>query len=1346
MASTNITINVVEPATPPSPVPIESGTSIPVPDTGLFTHGIGAQEATIIGVSIVAILALIAFIVIKRKSLKSLLKTNKHLVKKLFMLATVVSLATLTGLFFYTGKANINAIENELTVEANSVDLTIEVSDKPVFAYLPVELTVKEATEAGYTLTAYTENTDLVSTTDQNNKIPMITVNEEELTNLEDNTYGLSLNKPESQEDIIYTSLSTDSDSATVLKTVDDYAETLENDTTTIYYGFYITPDLPVGTYTNNSEIIYEADKNIITTITFNGNDNDGGEDIDNVIINGGETSPLPQNTFTRTNYIFNGWNTVQNPTEDNPGTHYDNEADFTASATNIENITLHAQWLNTTAVSFDGNGSTSGNMDSVTVIEDTPQNLPQNIFTKTNATFIGWNTLADGTGESYIDEAEYIVSATSSHTVTLYAQWASTTITFNGNGADSGSMSDFIIAAGATSTLPQDTFTRANYVFNGWNTNQDGTGTSYNDQANFTATSSTSQNITLYAQWKPITTISFNGNGSTSGSMNAITLIGGNEQSLPQNTFARNGYLFTGWNTNQDGTGTSYDDEASYIASTTNVNNITLYAQWQELPIMQNVSEWGNTLNEHDTVLAVDKRDYKTYYVTKMKDGKIWMTQNLDLDLNINKTLTPADTDVSQSWTPERSTIFTVSGASASGWVHDVSNPYSADPGELYVYSSSTTNNDTQFNSLEACQAEHPDCSQHNHAGNYYNWTASIASNDSSGIYVRYNNTVTSICPAGWRLPTGRDSSNTATSREFNALLYAEGIMNNPISDGYAINGLDNIRKSPLWFVRPGNVSYGSLNNVGGGGIYWSSTAYNSNSAYGLYFDSNSVEPASTDVRYSGYPIRCIAKQQRITFDGNGSDGGSMNDINILAGSTITLPANSYTKEGYAFVSWNTAEDGSGTSYQDQAEYAANTEQPGNIILYAQWTDCLPNSICYKANGANEGESDPKMGAQTKNYNDNTNTITSNMEVNLWPPNYKYDTNNDGYNDYGFAGWSEDKNAATKILDTDGTNDPTIYGPNQNITLGDVSTKGLKLYAVWMPVAKDSTNTELTFQTTDLLTTTLADGTTLASKSNGYVTALKDQRDDQVYAVAKLADGNYWMIENLRLDNNPDQPNWGDNALSQGFDGAFVGLANVESTNFTFNTKANSLYNTSNITGSNQYYRFPRYNNINTTTSTANMTAYDNKTNVYSLGNYYTWAAAIADTTGYEYNGSHANIKTSICPAGWHLPYGNNGTSDNNIGNISGGFYYLGDKIDGIESSAASSKAWRVFPNNFMYSGLFRNSAADGRAEYGCYWSTSAKSIDDAYELDFEKNYVRPGTSSLDKYHGFAVRCVVGE
>ena len=89
--------------------------------------------------------------------------------------------------------------------------------------------------------------------------------------------------------------------------------------------------------------------------------------------------------------------------------------------------------------------------------------------------------------------------------TVAVVAQPRTVTITFDGNGADGGSMLQQTIIAGDTENLTANAFTRAGYEFTGWNTDADGNGTAYADEAAFTA-SGDEQRVTLYAQWKKLT------------------------------------------------------------------------------------------------------------------------------------------------------------------------------------------------------------------------------------------------------------------------------------------------------------------------------------------------------------------------------------------------------------------------------------------------------------------------------------------------------------------------------------------------------------------------------------------------------------------------------------------------------------------------------------------------------------------------------------------------------------------------------------------------------------------------------------------------------------------------
>ena len=112
-------------------------------------------------------------------------------------------------------------------------------------------------------------------------------------------------------------------------------------------------------------------------------------------------------------------------------------------------------------------------------------------------------------------------------------------------------------------------------YTFAGWFTTLTD-GEQVQDNATLTA------DLTLYAQWTANSyTVTFDANGGE-GSMNQQTFTYDVAQALNQNTFTRTGYSFTGWNTQADGNGSTYGDEAEILNLTTEANgSITLYAQW---------------------------------------------------------------------------------------------------------------------------------------------------------------------------------------------------------------------------------------------------------------------------------------------------------------------------------------------------------------------------------------------------------------------------------------------------------------------------------------------------------------------------------------------------------------------------------------------------------------------------------------------------------------------------------------------------------------------------------------------------------------------------------------------
>ena len=365
----------------------------------------------------------------------------------------------------------------------------------------------------------------------------------------------------------------------------------------------------------------------------------------------------------------------------------------------------------------------------------------------------------------------------------------------------------------------------------------------------------------------------------------------------------------------------------------------------------------------------------------------------------------------------------------------------------------------------------------------------------------------------------------------------------------------------------------------------------------------------------------------------------------------------------------------------------------------------CEAGKICYNVNSLTSTEG--TMGKQSAADGNNATLYASNFSR----------------QGYGFAGWSD-------TYDYSGN----LYGPQETITVPNgTSTNGLSLYAIWIRSEGSLQDSSKVASVCNRLTTSGPNVT----KTLNSVSALTDQRDNETYAIAKLADGNCWMIENLRLDNTADHNS--DGTLSQGYGGVFSGLAEPEAPWADNSTAANSLYYsgtqegtaTIDIGTTNANFRFPRYNNQNTASRETETT--DSNTNTYSYGNYYTWHAAIADTTHYS-SGNHDG--TSICPSGWRIPTGVNL-------NISNGEYPTLNVLINNDSRT-SSDGLRRYPANFIYSGYILSTYAYYRGTSGNYWSSTVWGDNSSSRLTFNVGNVIPANGSSMKYYGLSIRCIV--
>ena len=164
-------------------------------------------------------------------------------------------------------------------------------------------------------------------------------------------------------------------------------------------------------------------------------------------------------------------------------------------------------------------------------------------------------------------------------------------TVVFDANGG-SGLMDNQSIRVGASEILDNNEFTNNDSSFGGWNTEPDGTGTSYTNREIVTNLGSAGQTVTLYAQWIPPVHyyVHFDANGGTGTMPDQQLTYNGIPVPLDTNTFIRTGYVFKGWNTQADGTGTSYTDGESVAdLSDTEGDIVTLYAQYRKIAYVHN-------------------------------------------------------------------------------------------------------------------------------------------------------------------------------------------------------------------------------------------------------------------------------------------------------------------------------------------------------------------------------------------------------------------------------------------------------------------------------------------------------------------------------------------------------------------------------------------------------------------------------------------------------------------------------------------------------------------------------------------------------------------------------------
>ena len=310
----------------------------------------------------------------------------------------------------------------------------------------------------------------------------------------------------------------------------------------------------------------------------------------------------------------------------------------------------------------------------------------------------------------------------------------------------------------------------------------------------------------------------------------------------------------------------------------------------------------------------------------------------------------------------------------------------------------------------------------------------------------------------------------------------------------------------------------------------------------------------------------------------------------------------------------------------------------------------------------------------------------------------------------YTFKGWSTNASVTT-----------AEYQPGEDYTMtaGETEEATETLYAIWQrdaitfdqafaaagktKVTDPSSGAEY-YKMSDMDATicNTVTGPTSATAGDEQTTTLIDIRNNKTYTIAKLADGNCWMTQNLDLE---------------------------LSTTTTLTSDNTDLTNTASWTPTrNTYTTQGTWNADKDNDESARPTAAYYQA---SYGTYYNWPAATAGSGTSSLTSGEA--PNSICPKGWKLPVNDGTTSYKNL-----------IKAYGISSATDSrftgSPLGVVFAGYFCDGGWMRN-----QRKAGYLWSSTAYGRSGARRMrSYLDGILYPQDDDI-KYDGISVRCVAG-
>ena len=635
------------------------------------------------------------------------------------------------------------------------------------------------------------------------------------------------------------------------------------------------------------------------------------------------------------------------------PGATYmpDYELELKSAAINADGSTVLRLYYSTDMVKliYHSNYGEDSQIER-TAAYGTNKTIEDNMFTRPGYEFKGWSTTPDGNGDN--------VAVNSSLTLTeekhLYAMWEAKTITitYNANGGTGADVTQSGIA-GETKTTIENPFTMLQSVFVGWNTKADGSGTMYDENADFIMPD---EDTTLYAIWRlaPLrssyTVIHYLlKSDNTVNKIYSEEVKGGNVEENVSETFKEIPHYTS-------------KPEMSTTSGKVDLEGL-LKLELYYFPdaakiIYHDGEEYINELNvyydeDHTIITSPVVRDNKVFKGWKDEDGVIYnvndiYTVNKDI-LNLfaiweDTSIPPVvdkltykaninfdtDADVEQSGNQNDSItvkgqLFTRNGYEFKGW-----NTKHDGTGTWYYENNAYTLSDEE-DILFAIWEEIP----------VYEYK--IYHKTSSGIILKEETK-----------QAQKGETVSANSLDFNGYTYADGY------DGSIKQGtvLDENLELILFYTPNSNTQYKVehyLMNVEGtydldpdevenlNGTTGTNVGATKNTYDGYIFDETGENILQGEIQANGSLVLKVYYRRlssKIVFDSN---TGESKEFTGLIGQNIKVINNPFVKDGYEFIEWNTKADGNGEKIEIGQSVSYEKETKTYYAIWKKKTEETP-------------------------------------------------------------------------------------------------------------------------------------------------------------------------------------------------------------------------------------------------------------------------------------------------------------------------------------------------------------------------------------------------------------------